>query len=66
MQSTIDTENHYMRLSITPATKEELTLRKTVTDALMQGFGATSSSTFLDLLWLSDEGTECVFRVHKE
>jgi hypothetical protein len=66
MQSTINPENHYIRFSIVPATKEELTLRKTVADALTQSFGVTSSSTPLDLLWLSDEGTECVFRVHKE
>ena len=65
MHSTINTENHYIRFSIVPATKEELTLRKAFTDALLQSFGATSS-TFLDLLWLSDEGTECVVRVHKE
>jgi len=46
--------------------KEELTLRKTVADALTQSFGLTSSSTPIDLLWLSDEGTECVLRVQKE
>ena len=66
MQSTINPENHYIRFSIVPATKEELTLRKTVADALTQSFGVTSSSTPLDLLWLSDEGTQCVFRVQKE
>lgn len=66
MQSTINPENHYIRFSILPSTKEELTLRKTVADALTQSFGVTSSSTPLDLLWLSDEGTECVFRVQKE
>jgi len=65
MQSTINPENHYIRFSILPATKEELALRKTVADALTQSFGVTSS-TPLDLLWLSDEGTECVFRVQKE
>ncbi|KAF8970710.1 hypothetical protein BDZ97DRAFT_1790632 [Flammula alnicola] len=62
----LHSKTHYLRFSITPATKNDLALRKTLADALMQSFGLTSTATYLDILWTSDDGSDCVIRAQKE
>jgi hypothetical protein len=56
-------QNHYLRFSIAPSTKNELAIRKTIADALTQGFGITSAATYLDVLWISEDGKDCVIRI---
>ncbi|KAF8154231.1 hypothetical protein B0H34DRAFT_82166 [Crassisporium funariophilum] len=58
-------ENHYIRFSIRPETKDALTIRRCISDALTQNFGSTYSSTYIDVLWVEDNGKECVIRVNK-
>ncbi|KAF9484189.1 hypothetical protein BDN70DRAFT_798198 [Pholiota conissans] len=64
MQSSfLTSENHYLRFSVTPSTKNELAIRKTIADALTQSFGLTSAATYVDVLWISEDGNDCVIRV---
>ena len=62
---------HYLRFKITPPTKDVLLIRKTITDCLVQSFGSTVASMYLDILWIDDsddeidgDGNECVIRTH--
>ena len=60
---------HYLRFKITPPTKDVLMIRKTITDCLVQSFGSTVASIYLDILWVDDSdhdggGKECVIRTH--
>jgi hypothetical protein len=60
---------HYLRFKITPPTKDVLMIRKTITDCLVQSFGSTVASMYLDILWIDDsdddgDGKECVIRTH--
>jgi hypothetical protein len=57
-------ENHYIRLSISPPS-DALTLRKSLQDSLTQSFGITYSTTYLDILWVADDGGEAVVRVRQ-
>jgi len=67
MQPAIVISNrHYLRVSIEPPTSDVLTIRKSTSDALAQTFGQTSATTYLDILWINDEGSSAVIRVHKE
>jgi len=59
-------ENYYILLSISPSTTEELTIRKTLSDALAQSFGQTSANLTMDLLWVKKDGNQCVLRVHEK
>lgn len=54
---------HYVRFSISPPTNDALTVRKTLQDALMQSFGLVSANTYMDVLWLAEDGSEVVIRV---
>lgn len=65
-QHLLQTSNHYIRLSITPPSSDALTIRKAIQDALTQTFGVISSSTYLDILWIADDGSETAIRVRKE
>lgn len=58
-------EYSYLRLGITPPTKNDLSIRKTIADALTQSFGQTSAATYLDILWLSNDGKECAIRAQR-
>ncbi|KAF8900124.1 hypothetical protein CPB84DRAFT_1680697 [Gymnopilus junonius] len=58
--------NHYMRFSMMPPATSDLTVRKAIADSLTESFGLTASSTYLDILWVSDNGCECVIRSHKD
>ena len=53
----------YIRLSITPPCTDAITLRKTIQDALGQSFGMVSSHTYLDILWIGEDGKEMVIRM---
>ncbi|KAI0633014.1 hypothetical protein C8Q77DRAFT_1121076 [Trametes polyzona] len=53
----------YIRFAVSPPCADALTLRKTIQDALGQSFGLVSSHTYVDLLWISDEGTAVVVRI---
>ncbi|KAH9476862.1 hypothetical protein JR316_0010778 [Psilocybe cubensis] len=63
--ASLNTESHYLCLSVSPSVASELAIRKTIADALTETFGVTSTSTYLDLLWLKDDGSECIIRAHK-
>ena len=46
-------------------------IRKTIADCLVQSFGSTVASIYLDILWIGDsdasddgDGKECVIRTH--
>lgn len=54
--------HHYIRFSITPPSSDALHVRRALQEALVQSFGAARSHTYLDVLWVSDSGTECVVR----
>ncbi|KAF8999877.1 hypothetical protein BDQ17DRAFT_1246205 [Cyathus striatus] len=58
-------ERHYIRFSLSPATTDELRIRKAISTALAQSFGITAESTYVDVLWVSGDGKECVLRVHQ-
>jgi hypothetical protein len=55
--------NHYLRFSITPACSDGLTVRKTLQDALLQSFGLTSANTYVDILWLAEDGSDVTVRI---
>lgn len=54
---------HYLRFAVSPACQDALTIRKLLQDALLQSFGLTSANTYMDILWLSEEGTDVVIRL---
>ncbi|GJE88983.1 hypothetical protein PsYK624_050710 [Phanerochaete sordida] len=55
--------NHYIRFALSPATSDGLAIRKTLQDALLQAFGLTCANTYVDILWLAEDGGEVVVRV---
>lgn len=59
-------ECHYILLSISPAAKDELTIRKALSDALAQSFGQTCANLTIELLWVKEDGEQCAFRVHEK
>jgi hypothetical protein len=56
---------HYLRLSVTPACPDALTIRKAIQDAITQSFGIYST-TYADVLWVAEDGAETVVRLRKE
>ena len=58
-------EDYYIQFSLSPPCTDPLTIRKTLQDGLIQSFGIVSSS-YLDVLWVSDDGEQTVVRVHKQ
>ncbi|EMD30906.1 hypothetical protein CERSUDRAFT_100878 [Gelatoporia subvermispora B] len=55
--------NHYIRFSVSPPNTDALTLRKALQDALSQTFGLVAANTYIDILWVAEDGTEVVLRV---
>ncbi|KAI1790548.1 hypothetical protein LXA43DRAFT_482963 [Ganoderma leucocontextum] len=55
--------HHYIRFGVSPPCADPLTIRKSIQDALGQSFGLVSSHTYLDVLWLSDDGAALVIRI---
>ncbi|TFK36058.1 hypothetical protein BDQ12DRAFT_257713 [Crucibulum laeve] len=64
--SPLPLSQHFMRLSISPPTADALTVRKVISDALNATFGLTSASTYVDVLWVKEDGEECVLRTGLE
>ena len=58
---TLPARYHYVKFSISPPC-DVFTLRKTLQDCLTQMFGITAASTHLDVLWVSQPGSEFVIR----
>ncbi|RPD63360.1 hypothetical protein L227DRAFT_521441 [Lentinus tigrinus ALCF2SS1-6] len=54
---------HYIRCSVSPVCTDVLAIRKSIQDALGQSFGLVSSHTYVDLLWLAEDGSEVVVRI---
>ncbi|KAH7924200.1 hypothetical protein BV22DRAFT_1013791 [Leucogyrophana mollusca] len=55
---------HYICFAISPSCSDELKIRKTLHDALTQMFGVTSS-TYLDILSITEGGGEVVLRIRE-
>jgi hypothetical protein len=66
MQHPFPVEYHYIRLAVFPGNVDALSLRKNLQDALTQTFGLTSSSMYIDILWIANSGEQLVVRVNKE
>lgn len=55
--------HHYLRLALSPATDDALTLRQSIQKALTQSFGNTLANLHVDILWVAEDGAETVIRV---
>lgn len=58
--------HHYIRLSMQPRCTDVLLIRKSIQDALAEMFGLTFASTYIDILFVSELGSESVVRVNPE
>ncbi|PPR02303.1 hypothetical protein CVT24_011641 [Panaeolus cyanescens] len=58
-------QKHYIRFSVNPPTKDALTIRKALANAISDSHGITAAGTFLDILYVSDEGKDCVIRLNR-
>lgn len=54
---------HYVRFTATPSCTDAVTVRKSIQDALGQTFGTLYANTYVDILWIADDGSETVVRV---
>ncbi len=63
MPRRLTSDYHYIRFSVSPASTDILTIRKSIQDALGQSFGLVSSHTYVDVLWIADDGSEVVVRI---
>ncbi|GBE86952.1 hypothetical protein SCP_1001960 [Sparassis crispa] len=61
--SALSTSYHYIRFTVTPPCADAVILRKALQDSLSQSFGLVSSNTYIDVLSISDNGTDLVIRV---
>ncbi|KAI9465123.1 hypothetical protein F5148DRAFT_982021, partial [Russula earlei] len=55
---------HYIRFSISPPLDgaDALQIRRALQGALAQSFGTALSHAYLDVLWVSNSGAECIVR----
>ncbi|KAI0311952.1 hypothetical protein OF83DRAFT_1148544 [Amylostereum chailletii] len=53
---------HYIRLSLSPPNPDPLSLRRGVQEALTQTFGIIAANTYMDVLWIDEQGAETVLR----
>jgi hypothetical protein len=60
-QHTLPLEYHYILFSVSPPC-DALAIRKALQDSLAQSFGVTSSNTYMDVLWVAENGIEAVIR----
>ncbi|KAF8415425.1 hypothetical protein L210DRAFT_3431587 [Boletus edulis BED1] len=58
--------HHYIRLSVQPRCADPLLIRKSIQDALADMFGLTFASTYIDVLFVNERGSESVVRVNPE
>ncbi|RDX47654.1 hypothetical protein OH76DRAFT_1405715 [Lentinus brumalis] len=63
MPRRLTSDYHYIRFSVSPASTDILTIRKSIQDALGQSFGLVSSHTYVDVLWIANDGSEVVVRI---
>ena len=63
MSRRLTSDYHYIRFSVSPACIDILAIRKSMQDALGQSFGLVSSHTYVDVLWLAEDGSEVVVRI---
>ncbi|KZT68022.1 hypothetical protein DAEQUDRAFT_672063 [Daedalea quercina L-15889] len=62
-QHTLASSYHYVRFSLAPACADALSIRKSIQDAFTQSFGLVSANTYVDILWVADDGSEVVVRL---
>ncbi|KAJ7576900.1 hypothetical protein C8J56DRAFT_799242 [Mycena floridula] len=53
----------YLRLSVSPATTDLLSLRQAIQVSLAQMFGEVMANVYLDILWVAEEGTAMIIGV---
>ncbi|KAA1474112.1 hypothetical protein DENSPDRAFT_823808 [Dentipellis sp. KUC8613] len=53
---------HYIRFTLSPPCSSPLLIRRAIQEALSQAFGITSSSTYVDILYVADNGNDAVVR----
>jgi hypothetical protein len=53
----------YIRFSVKPSVTDALTLRKLLETAMLQSFGVSRAATYMDVLWISEEGHDAVIRI---
>ena len=58
--------HHYIRFAISPplGSADALEIRRLLQEALAQSFGAALSHVYLDVLWVTASGDECVIRAN--
>ncbi|KAJ3762537.1 hypothetical protein EV360DRAFT_35499 [Lentinula raphanica] len=56
-------DHHYLRFEVQPKVTSELSIRQTIHRALLESFGLTGGTIYLDVLWVSEDGLEMVIRV---
>ena len=55
--------HRYIRVKLSPPSPDALLVRRALQDALSQTFGLVSAGTYMDILWVEDEGKEAIIRV---
>ena len=50
-------------MKLNPPCSDALLIRRALQDALSQTFGLVSAGTYMDILWVEDEGKEAIIRV---
>ncbi|KAE9401842.1 hypothetical protein BT96DRAFT_1089496 [Gymnopus androsaceus JB14] len=59
----LKSNHHYLHLALQPRVPGALSIRQSIHEALLESFGITGGSIHLDVLWVSDDGSEIVLRV---
>jgi len=59
-------KNSYVHFSIKPPCTDALKIRKTMQDCLVEAFGVTASGTYLDILWIAEDGSNVIIRLAAE
>jgi hypothetical protein len=60
-QHSLSPQYYYTLFSVSPPC-DALAIRKALQDSLAQSFGVTSSNTYMDILWLAENGAKAVIR----
>ncbi|KAI0354251.1 hypothetical protein OH77DRAFT_1405654 [Trametes cingulata] len=63
MPRRLSSTHRYVRFAVSPPCTDAITLRKVIQDALGQSFGLVSSHTYVDILWISEDGKVLVVRI---
>ncbi|KAF5381525.1 hypothetical protein D9757_008129 [Collybiopsis confluens] len=62
----LNSNYHYLRLSLEPKEQEQLRIRYTIQQALLETFGITAGSIYLDILWVAQDGSDVVIRIRPD